>query len=335
MNKSVRTATTLAACIVSSLALTNQAQASCELDETIQIADMSWVSASTIAHIEAKILENGFECKTQLIPGETVTTATTMVKKGRPHIAPELWSSNAKALLEEGAEKGTAVVAGDVFAGGGVDAWWVPRYIVDQYPDIKSVEDMARHSELFAANGSDKGRFYNSIPGWTTETRSTNLMHAYGLDDKYEVFSAGSGAALDAAIVSNYKRKKPIFFYYWGPSAILGKYDMVQLDMAPYDPANDSCNAEQNCKNPTTSGFRTAAVNTLVANNIKDNAPSIYQFLSKVQFENDMVNTLLAWNSDNDADPEQTAEHFLKTQQAIWTAWVPAEVAEKVIAKLK
>jgi glycine betaine/proline transport system substrate-binding protein len=332
MSKSVRTVTALAACILSAGALT--AQASCELDETIQIADMSWASASTIAHVESKILEHGFGCKTELIPGETVTTATTMVKKGRPHIAPELWSSNAKKLLEEGEQKGTASVAGSVFADGGIDAWWVPKYVIEQHPDIKSVEDLARYSELFKPSGSDKGRFYNSIPGWSSEARSTNLMHAYGLDKNFDVFSAGSGAALDAAIVSNYKRKKPIFFFYWAPSAILGKYDMVKLDMKPHDPANDSCNAEPNCKTPVTSGFPVVAVNTLVASKIKDQAPSIYQFLSKVQFENDTVNKLLAWGEDSGADPEQTAEHFLKTQQEIWTAWVPKDVAEKVIAQL-
>ena len=333
MSKSVRTVTALAACILSAGALT--AQASCELDETIQIADMSWASASTIAHVESKILEHGFGCKTELIPGETVTTATTMVKKGRPHIAPELWSSNAKKLLEEGEKTGTASVAGSVFVDGGIDAWWVPKYVIEQHPDIKSVEDLTRYSELFKTSGSDKGRFYNSIPGWSSEARSTNLMHAYGLDKNFDVFSAGSGAALDAAIVSNYKRKKPIFFFYWAPSAILGKYEMVKLDMKPYDPANDSCNAEPNCKTPVTSGFPKVAVNTLVVSKIKQDAPSIYQFLSKVQFQNDTMNKLLAWGEDNSADPEQTAEHFLKSQQAIWTAWVTKDVADKVIAQLK
>lgn len=333
MIKSVRIVTALAASILSAGALT--AQASCELDETIQIADMSWASASTIAHVESKILEHGFDCKTEFVPGETVTTATTMVKKGRPHIAPELWSSNAKKLLEEGEQKGTVSVVGRVFADGGVDAWWVPKYVVEQYPDIKSVQDLARHSELFTVSGSKKGRFYNSIPGWASEARSSNLMRAYGLDQHYEIYSAGSGAALDAAVVSNYKRQKPIFFFYWAPSAILGKYDMVKLDMTPHDPANDSCNAEPNCKTPVPTSFPVVEVITVVAGKIKQDAPSIYQFLSKVQFENDTVNKLLAWGEDNSADPEQTAEYFLKSQQDVWTAWVPKDVADKVIAKLK
>ena len=31
---------------------------------------------------------------------------------------------------------------------------------------------------------------------------------------------------------------------------------------------------------------------------------------------------------------EETAENFLKTKQDVWTNWVPAEVAEKVLAAI-
>ncbi|MEX6502987.1 ABC transporter substrate-binding protein [Pseudomonas zhanjiangensis] len=333
MNTRAKKLSFLAASLLSAGALS--AQAACPVAETIQIADMSWASASAIAQIESKILELGYGCKTELIPGETVTTATTMVKKGRPHIAPEVWSSNIATLLDEGVQKGTVSIAGKVFAGGGMDAWWVPKYVVDQYPDIKSVQDMARYSHLFKSPNGDKGRFYNSLPGWSNEIRSTNLFRGYGLDQQYEIYSAGSGAALDSAIVSNYKRKKPVFFYYWAPSAILGKHDMVKLDMNPYDPANDSCNAEANCQNPSAGGYPVVDVNTLVSSKLKDGAPELYQFLSKVSFENDTVNKLLAWGEDNKADPEEVARHFLKNQQDIWTSWVPKEVAEQVIAGLK
>ena len=311
------------------------AQASCPVEGAIQIADMSWASASAIAHIESTILERGYGCKTELIPGETVTTATTMIKKGRPQIAPEVWSSNIAALLAEGEKSGAVSVAGKVFAAGGVDAWWVPRYVVEQYPDIKTVADLARYSHLFKTPGSDKGRFYNSLPGWSNETRSTNLYNGYGLNQHYDLFSAGSGAALDSAIASNYKRKKPVFFYYWAPSALLGKYDMVKLKMNDYDPANDACNAEVNCQTPIAGGYPVVAVNTLVTNEFKQQAPAIYEFLSQVSFENDAVSKLLAWGEDNKAEPKDVAEHFLKNNQDIWTRWVKKDIADNVIASLK
>jgi len=335
MKTSAKVCSALSMAIISCSA-SFSAYADCEIDDVIQIADMSWSSASTIAHIESKILEAGYGCETELVPGDTVPTATTMVKKGRPHIAPELWSSNAAELLKEGEEAGKISIAGDVYLGGGIDGWFIPKYVSDAYPDLKTAADLARYSHLFPdPDEPEKGRFYNSLPGWTTEIRSTNLIKGYGLSDHYNLFSAGSGAALDAAISSHYKRKRPIVFYYWAPSAILGKYEMVQLEMNDFDPENDSCNSEENCENPTAGGFRVAKVNTIVVNEIKDQAPALYGFLQNVSFETDQINRLLAWGVDNRAEPEEIAEYFLENHQDIWSTWVPDDVAEKVIADLK
>nr|WP_067290198.1 glycine betaine ABC transporter substrate-binding protein [Marinobacterium profundum] len=309
------------------------AYASCEMDAPIQIANMSWASASAIAHIESIILVEGYGCKTELIPGDTVPTATTMLNKGRPHIAPEVWSSNIAEILAEGEAKNAISVAGDVFSEGGIDAWWIPKYLSDEYPDIKTVADMARYSHLFEdADNPDKGRFYNSLPGWSNETMSTNLMRGYGLDEHYNLYSAGSSAALDASIASNYKRKKPVFFYYWAPSAIMGQHEMVRLEMNDFDAQRDACNYEEACENPTAGGYPKVKVITLVAGEVQTSAPLIYEFLGKVQFETATVNKLLAWGAENKAESEEVAEYFLKNYQDVWTTWVPADVADKVIA---
>ncbi|WP_438391910.1 glycine betaine ABC transporter substrate-binding protein [Caballeronia sp. DA-9] len=311
------------------------AEAACPAGGPIQIADMSWTSASMLAHVESTIIEKGYGCKTELIPGDTVPTITTMIKQGRPQIAPEFWGSNAQQILEDGKRSGAISVAGNTYTSGGIDAWWVPQYVVNDHPDIKSVQDLLRHSDLFQPPGSDKGRFYTSLPGWATETRSANLFKAYGLDAKFDIYSPGSTAALDAAIASAYERKKPIFFYYWGPSAVLGKYKMVRLQMKPYDPVNDSCNGQPNCQNPVPTSFPPAAVNTVVAASLKTASPEIYAFLAKVTIDNDVVNQMLAWGQDQKADPVQVADQFLKTQQPVWTRWVSKNVADQVISSLK
>ena len=51
-----------------------------------------------------------------------------------------------------------------------------------------------------------------------------------------EVFDHGSGETLATSIASAYADKKPWFGYYWAPTAILGKYPMVKVDMGPHKP---------------------------------------------------------------------------------------------------
>ena len=64
---------------------------------------------------------------------------------------------------------------------------------------------------------------------------STNLFHALKLDDSYTLYSPGTGAAQKAALMSAYKRKQNVVFYYWSPTPLVGAMDLVKLDMPPYD----------------------------------------------------------------------------------------------------
>ena len=48
------------------------------------------------------------------------------------------------------------------------------------------------------------------------------------------VFNHGSGDTLAASLASAYEKKEPWFGYYWAPTALLGKYDMVPVELGPF-----------------------------------------------------------------------------------------------------
>ena len=67
------------------------------------------------------------------------------------------------------------------------------------------MRDLARYKHLFRdPEEPAKGRFYNCILGWNCEVVNTNKLKAYGLDGHFTNFRAGTGAALAAAIASNF-----------------------------------------------------------------------------------------------------------------------------------
>ncbi|MCP4999055.1 MAG: hypothetical protein GY933_09910 [Hyphomicrobiales bacterium] len=67
----------------------------CGTEDNITIAEMTWLSASSLAFITERILAQGYGCNVELVPGDRVPTATSMLSKGEPDIAPELWVSTA------------------------------------------------------------------------------------------------------------------------------------------------------------------------------------------------------------------------------------------------
>ena len=79
-------------------------------DCNIKIADMNWGSATLMANVDKLILERGYDCKVDLVVGDTVPTFTAMMNKGTPDLAPELWASTVTTLLEKAEQEGLFMI---------------------------------------------------------------------------------------------------------------------------------------------------------------------------------------------------------------------------------
>jgi glycine betaine/proline transport system substrate-binding protein len=298
----------------------------------VSIAEMSWGSAAIAAHLEKIILEEGFGCRVELVPGDTVPTTTSMAERAEPDIAPELWINTTRDVIERATRENKIKVAAKVFPDGGEEGWYVPKYVVDEHPELTTLQAVLKRPDLFPDPESrDKGRFYTCPAGWACQIVNDNLVKAYGVDEAgFATFDPGSGEGLAAAIARAHQRKEPIFTYYFGPTAVLGRYPMHRLGGMTHDPASWPCMSKPDCAEPKPNMYPPADVIGAVTAKFAERAPEAFAFLQKVQWKNDTVSALLAWQDDKRARPEEVAEHFLKTQESVWTKWVPGEVAEKV-----
>lgn len=329
----------LAAAISIAIAASTFAQgataAECGTDRKIDIAEMGWPSAAALARIHAIILEKGYGCTVELVPGDTVPTLAAMVSKGEPALAPELWPNASKEAWDKGLADGTVVDLGPAIAEGLVQGWYIPTYVAEANPDLKSAEDLPKFASLFAdPDDPSKGRFVSCPPGWACEIMDANFFKAYGLGDTFNLFSPGSAGALDATISQAFLRKEPIVFYYWGPTAMMGRFDMTRLEMAPFDQAKFDCIGKADCPNPEKTDFVVPDAVKAVSSWLPQEAPAVAEYLGKVSLTNAEVGRMLVWGEDNKADAQAVAENFLKTEEAIWSKWVPAEVVEAVKASL-
>jgi glycine betaine/proline transport system substrate-binding protein len=338
--KSGGIAAAMAVALLSAMSLPAIAQetdaAVCGTDRTIDIAEMTWPSAAALAHIHATILEKGFGCDVEIVTGDTVPTSSSMLTRGTPAVAPELWTSAIEEPWAEGIAAGDVVQLSDAITDGTVEGWFIPRYVQEAHPELTTAEAVIAHPELFPdPEQPDQGRLYSCPPGWACELSTSALFEAFDMDDSWNLFSPGSGGALDASIARAFTREEPILFYYWGPTAILGKYDAVQLDLGAAKPDVYACNTDPDCDEPAgVTAYPSSPAIVGAAAWIKDEAPAVAEYFSKVGLSNAEISELLVYGDENQADAADTAENFLKTKQDLWTSWVPAEVAEKVKASL-
>ena len=310
--------------------------AACGTDRKIDIAEMTWPSAAALAHIHATILETGFGCDVEIVTGDTVPTASSMLTRGTPAVAPELWTSAVEQPWAEGIESGAVVQLGDAITDGTVEGWFIPRYVQEEHPELTSAEAVLARPDLFAdPEDSGKGRLYSCPPGWACELSTSALYEAYDMADTWNLFSPGSGGALDASIARAFTREEPILFYYWGPTAILGKYDAVQLDLGETKPEVYVCNTDPDCAEPAgITAYPSSPAVVGAAAWLQDEAPDVAAYFAKVGLTNAEISELLVYGDENQADAAATAQNFLKTKEALWSSWVSPAVAEKVKASL-
>lgn len=315
--------------------------ASAEPVKPIHFGAIGWESGALTTEILRHIVEHGFGYPTDTLPGSTVSMEVALARNDLQVIAEE-WAGRSPAWVK-------AEQAGQVFALGDTvknaeEGWWVPAYVIKGdparglkplAPTLRSVEDLKDYPQVFRdPEMPDKGRFLNSPSGWTSETVNSQKLKAYGLDGLYNNFRSGSGAALDAEINSAIRRGQPVLFYYWSPTPLIGRYDLVRLQEPAFNAAAWATLTD--AKNPDPKGSQSlpAKLSIGVSKAFRDSYPDLVAVFEKVDLPIDRLNKALAEMSDKRQKPTDAAIAFLRANPDVWKPWLPADAASKVEASL-
>lgn len=309
-------------------------------DREIVFADYNWDSAILLNRVAQYILEEGYEYETDVIPGETIPLFQGQLD-GDIDISMEIW-------IDQMPPYQPALDAGQVVELGNsvddtVQGWWVPTYVIEgdeergiepMAPDLSHVDDLPDYWELFEDPEDDsKGRLYDGIAGWEAERINEVKFDYYGLDEYYNRFLPGSGAALDTSLMTAYQQGEPWLGYMWTPTWVAGQLDLTLIEEPEY---SDECweevqaaveeerTPETSCAWPVTEAVIAAETG------FSEEAPDVIEFLENFNTNETHISETLAYMADNDADSEEAAVWFLEEYDDLWSEWVPEEVADRV-----
>jgi glycine betaine/proline transport system substrate-binding protein len=315
----------------------------CNPDQPIKFAGVTWESGQLYTSLIRTMLELGYGCKTEQINGSSAATETALVSNDI-QVWVEQW--NRTDIIKKGQEMGKIRLVGDLLSGAGaLEGFFVPEYVVKgdpkrgikpMAPDLKSVADLPKYKALFKDDEEPgKGRLLSCPVGWDCEKINTQKLKAYKLDGDYTNFRPGTGAALDAAVISSVERGKPVLFYYWSPASLMAKYKLVQLQEPAF---NTKCwdtirdiKVKDVCPSATPNTKLTVGVSTPFANS---NAGALAVF-EKVQLSHDQVNAAVLQMTERKASSDVVSREFMKANPSVWQKWVSPEAATKITAALK
>lgn len=305
----------------------------------ITLSVFSWQSAQAMSYVDQFILKNGYGCNATIVAGDTVPTITAMVEKGQPDVAPEATPSLLGDVATKGLAEGRIVQIGTAISDGQVSGWYIPQYVADAHPELKTVDDAVKHPELFPApEDPSKGGVLQGPQGWGDTVVTAQLFKALKLGDKgFVLVPSGSAAALDGAITKAYERKKGFIAAYWAPTSLLVKYPMKRLEM-PHDPAEwKRCTTVQDCPDPKPNYWKQAEMITLGSGTFAKRGTDlgrVMEYFKTRSWTQATVGKVMLWMTENQASGADGAKWFLKSMPDAWAKWVPADVAAKVKAAL-
>jgi len=303
-----------------------------EAKKVIKFADVGWDSIKFHNAVAIFVAEKAYGYGVEEVSATTPITLQAL-KSGDMDVIMEMWTDNV-ATYDEDISAGAYVELGSNFDDN-IQGFYVPRYVIEgdearnikaTAPDLKTVADIAKYKDVFVdEEDTSKGRIYGAITGWDVNTIMKKKYEFYGLDKDFTYFDPGSEAALAAVFTSAYEKGEPIVGYYWDPTWLTGKYDLVVLEDAPYDKAKYA-NGETACP--------AVDVTVCASNQMIKDAPDYVEFLKKYKTSSALTSEALAYMQDNKANYQDTAKWFLKTHDELITEWLASDKAELVRKEL-
>ena len=316
---------------MSALLLPVSASAAC--DAPIKFGALTWESGQFISGVLKYIAEDGYDCTIEEVPGAGPALETAL-SQNDIQVIGEQWVGRSP-IMEQAIAQNKVAVIGDTLKGGATQGWYVPKYVLDENPGLRSYQDLPKYAELFKdPEDPRKSRFMNCPSGWTCEIFNSRLLKNTGLDSIFNNTHPGTGAALDAEIASAFEQHKPLLFYYWQPTGLMAKYDFAPLAFPAHD---DACWQDLLLADGTAdcvSGFPVSPLGIAVSTPFIESNPELAAVFEKVQFSSDELNGAILEMSESKRSGDEQALTFLRENPNVWQHWLSEEAATRLAAKL-
>ena len=292
--------------------------------DTIVFSDLNWDSAQIQNRIAMYIVEHGYGYPTDVVFGGTIPLQTGLLN-GDTQVTLEIWLPNQQEWWDNVTKTGQVIPVGKSLDDNWQSAFVVPTYVVEQNPTLISVFDIPDHVDLFVTPESGgKARLVSCISTWGCAKVNEGQVENYGLSDHIDLVDPGSATALFADLEGAYAKGENWLGYLWGPTKPAAELDLTVLE----EPACiGDAGPETGCAYPV------ANVLVAVHPSLIGRAPDVVEFLRVWDFQAASQVALDAWIAENEAEFEDAAVYFLKTDD-IWTNWVTDEAEAGVMAAL-
>ena len=196
----------------------------------------------------------------------------------------------------------------------GIIGWWVPPWMVEEYPDILDWQNLNKYADLFETSESKgKGQLLDGDPSFVTNDAA--LVENLDLD--YEVVYAGSEAALITAFRQAEKNRTPLLGYFYAPQWFLSEVELQKVELPPYEEGCDADPEKVACDYPEYTLDKIVR-----ADFAEENGPG-FQLIENFEWTNDDQNIVAKYIAEDGMSSEDAAKKWVSENEDKVQAWLP------------
>jgi len=196
----------------------------------VSLNENSWVGSTANVYVVKNVLEKKLKCKVTVTNITEGQPAFQAMADGKIDVVLEDWDNSLVPSNKKYVSSKSIVPVGSNGIAG-IIGWYIPRYLLKQYPQFKTWKGLKGKESVFktAESSPNAGTFLGGDPSYVQKDRA--LIKELGLDLKHVV--SGAEPAQVARWTTLYKQHKPVIFYWYDPQYLNGSYDLVNVKLPP------------------------------------------------------------------------------------------------------
>ncbi len=283
---------------------------------TVTLNEQAWAGSTANTYVAKYVLEKFLGCKVKVTQITEIPVFEAMAK-GRVDAVLEDWNHVDQYKQYVQKQKSVVLVRSNGLIGH--IGWFIPRYLLEQYPQFKTWKGLKGKESVFKSPESgSQGMFLGGEPSYVQKDKQ--LIQLLGLNFKH--VTVGAEPAEVARFTQLIKQHKPVIFYWWTPQYLNAQLDLVEVKLpARFDGCADDASAGGDLAKYKCA-YAADPLNKLFSRKFATSGSPAFPVLKRWKWSNDDQNLVAKWIAGDHMKPDKAAEKWVKANMAKVNVWL-------------
>jgi glycine betaine/proline transport system substrate-binding protein len=282
---------------------------------TVTLNEQAWAGSTANTYVAKAVLEK-IGCKVKITKITEIPVYQAMAD-GKTDAVLEDWQHVAQ--YKQYITKQKTVVMGGANGVTGHIGWFIPTYLMKQYPQFKSWQGLKGKESIFKSPESgSQGMFLGGDPSYVQKDQQ--LIKALKLNLKF--VSVGAEPAQVARWSQLYRQHKPVLFYWYTPQYLNKQYQLSEVKLPPrFKGCQDDAKAGGNVAQYKCA-YDTIILNKVFSKKFATGGSPAYAVLKRFKWTNSDQEIVAKWIAGDHLNPDKAGKKWVDANSAKVNKWL-------------